>query len=118
MRLGVVCLIGLLLLALAPGWAQAAPAPWSVSKVMRMIDKTRVRVGERVLRIESESTLCSGSGRAVRRKGVRMWWRFDCTYTTFTRVGVDRDLDFGVRVTGARRFVITNARWVDATRAF
>jgi hypothetical protein len=45
-----------------------------------------------------------------------MWRRFVCTYTTFTRGGVDRDIDFRVRVRGATRYVVTDAHWVRATR--
>jgi hypothetical protein len=87
-----------------------------MAKVMRAIDDVRVRVGTRVIRIHSETTLCSGEGPSIRRRGIRMWSRFSCTYTTFTKGGVDRDLDFRVRVTGARRFVISDAHWVAASR--
>jgi hypothetical protein len=76
----------------------------------------RVRVGTRVVRIHSETTLCSGRGRPIRRQGVRMWSRFSCTYTTFTRQGIDRDLDFQVDVVSAKRFVIHDAHWITAAR--
>jgi hypothetical protein len=87
-----------------------------MAKVMRAIDDVRVRVGARVVRIHAETTLCSGEGASIRRAGIRRWSRFACTYTTFTKQGVDRDLDFRVRVTGLKRFVITDAHWVRATR--
>jgi hypothetical protein len=89
---------------------------WPMAKVMRSIDGARVRVGTRVVRIDTETTLCAGEGRSVRRRGIRRWSRFACTFTTFTRQGVDRDLDFQVRVVGRRRFVIYHARWVGASR--
>jgi hypothetical protein len=115
MRLGVGIVVSLLALAV-PATAQARVAYWSVAKVMRMIDNTRIAVKGHIVRIETESTLCSGEGRSIRSHGIRMWNRFECTYTTFTKRGVDRDLDFGLRATGARRFVIFDAHWVGATR--
>ena len=81
-----------------------------------MIDGTRTSVQGRSVRIESESTLCSGEGASIRRRGVRMWRRFACTFTTFTKRGVDRDIDFRLRVVSARRFVLYDAHWVGATR--
>ena len=115
MRLGVVLVVVVLAVA-APAGARALRWYWSISKVMRLIDDVRVRVGTRVVRIHRETTLCSGEGLSPRRAGIRRWSRFACTYTTFTKQGVDRDLDFRVRVTGMRRFVITDAHWVRATR--
>lgn len=38
-----------------------------------------------------------------------------CTYTTFTRSGIGPDVEFRVHALGARRFVVTRARWVGAT---
>jgi hypothetical protein len=45
-----------------------------------------------------------------------MWRRFVCTFTTFDRQGVDRDLDFRVRVTGTTRFVVLDPHWVGEGR--
>jgi hypothetical protein len=116
-RLGVVLvLIFLLLVFAAPAAGRALRWYWPTAKVMRVIDGVRVRVGTRVIRIHSETTLCSGEGPSVRRRGIRMWNRFSCTFTTFTRQGVDRDLDFDVRVKGSTRFVISDAHWVGTTR--
>jgi hypothetical protein len=109
-------LVALLLGAGAPGAASAATAYWTLAKAMRMVDGTPVRVGGRVVRIRSETTLCAGEGASIRRGGVRRWSRFACTFTTFTRQGLDRDLDFRIRVTGARRFTIVDAHWVQAPR--
>jgi hypothetical protein len=104
-------------LALAtPAASLALAAYWPLAKVMRSIDGVRVRVGHHVVRIDSETTLCSGEGRRIRRRGVRMWSRFACTFTTFTPSGVDRDLEFDVYVTGPRRYVIRNARWIGLSR--
>jgi hypothetical protein len=114
-RLGVV-LIVLLLAFAAPAAGRALRWYWPMAKVMRAIDDVRVRVGTRVVRIHSETTLCSGEGPSIRRRGTRRWSRFSCTYTTFTRQGVDRDLDFRVRVTGLKRFVISDAHWVGTSR--
>jgi hypothetical protein len=115
MRFGVVVLVLSLALA-APAAGRALRSYWPMAKLMRAIDDVRVRVGTRVVRIHSETTLCSGEGASIRRRGVRMWSRFSCTYTTFTKLGVDRDLDFHVRVIGTRRFAITDAHWVRTTR--
>ena len=114
-RLGVVLVVVVLAIA-APAGARTLRWYWPVSKVMRAIDDIRVRVGTRIVRIHKETTLCSGEGRSIRRQGIRRWSRFACTYTTFTKRGVDRDLDFRVRVLGATRFAITDAHWVAATR--
>jgi hypothetical protein len=89
---------------------------WPMAKVMRVLDGTRVHVGTKTVRIQRETTLCSGEGRSVRRNGVRGWSRFACTYTTFIRRGVDRDLEFRVLVRGRRRFRIVDARWVPTPR--
>lgn len=104
-------------------FALAAPAAgsalrwyWPVGKVMRVIDNARVRVGTRIVRIDSETTLCSGEGRSIRRSGVRRWTRFACTFTTFTKQGVDRDLEFRLYVTGRNRYAIRDAHWIRAAR--
>jgi len=114
-RLGVV-LIVLVLALTGPAGGRALVWYWPMAKLMRAIDDVRVRVGSRVLRIHSESTLCSGEGASIRRAGIRRWSRFSCTYSSFTKQGVDRDLDFRVRVTGAKRFVISDAHWVGTSR--
>jgi hypothetical protein len=114
-RFGVVLTILLLTLA-APAAGATLRWYWPMAKVMRLIDDTRIRVGTRAVRIHSETTLCSGERPSVRRQGIRRWSRFSCTFTTFTRQGLDRDLDFRVRVVGRRRFVITDAHWVRAAR--
>jgi hypothetical protein len=100
----------------APAAGRALRFYWPMSKVMRAIDDVRVRVGTRVVRIHKETTLCSGLAPSIRRAGIRRWSRFACTYTTFTKQGVDRDVDFRVRILGLRRFAITDAHWVTATR--
>jgi hypothetical protein len=89
---------------------------WSVPDVLLRIDGARVPVNGHVVRVRSESALCSGDGPSRRRRGVRLWQRFLCTYTTFTKAGVDRDLEFRVFVTGPRRFKIYNAHWIGVAR--
>ena len=81
--------------------ARQGPA-WPVDKAMRLIDRTE---------IDAETTLCSGLGAAVARRGTRSWRAFDCTFTTFSG-GIDRDLEFRVDVTGRRTYVVRNARWI------
>jgi hypothetical protein len=85
---------------------------WSISKVLRRVDGATVRVGLRKVRIDSESTLCSGYGSSIRRGRVGLWRHFNCTYTTFTRRGVDRDLEFRLHVRSATRFTLSDAHWV------
>ena len=111
MRTGVVLALVLLVFAAASA-AQAAVPYWSVMKVLRRIDGTRIHVGTRTVRIDSDTALCSGRGRSIRKDGVRRWRRFACTYTTFTKSGVDRDVEFRVRVLGTTRFAIYDAHWV------
>jgi hypothetical protein len=114
MRAGVV-LIALVLVAAAASTADAARTSvpfWSTDKVLRKLDGDRVRVGSRRVRIDSDTTLCSGRGTSIRRNGIRMWRRFLCTYTTFTKAGVDRDLEFRVRVLGRIRYAVWDAHWV------
>jgi hypothetical protein len=115
MRLGFVMALCLLVLA-SPAAAQVSARYWTVGKVMRMIDNVRISVHGRIVRIESESTLCSGEGPFIRRRGIRRWHRFACTFTTFTKLRVDRDLEFRVRVTSNTRFVVFDAHWVGTTR--
>jgi hypothetical protein len=114
-RTGVV-LVVLSLFAAAPAAEAAAGRYWSTAKVLRKLDGARVVVKERTVRIRSATTLCAGRGASIRRRGVRLWSRFVCTYTTFTKGGVDRDLDFRVRVRSATRFTIWDAHWVPMPR--
>lgn len=114
MRAGVV-LVALALVAAAASTADAAQSAvpfWTMDKVLRKLDGDWVRVGSRRVKIHSETTLCSGRGASVRRNGVRMWRRFLCTYTTFTKAGVDRDLEFRVRVLSRTRYALWDAHWV------
>jgi hypothetical protein len=114
MRAGVV-LIALVLLAAAASKAEATTGAvpfWSTDKVLRKLDGDLVRIGSRRVRIHSDTTLCSGRGTSIRRNGMRMWRRFLCTYTTFTKAGVDRDLEFRVRVLGRTRYAVWDAHWV------
>ena len=60
--------------------------------------------------------MCAGQGASVRLRGVRMWRRFACTYTTFTKAGVDRDIDFNVEIRTATHFVVSDAYWVHVSR--
>jgi hypothetical protein len=85
---------------------------WSVTKVLRRIDGARVDVGTRTVKIDSDTALCAGRGRSIVVKRIRRSRHFVCTYTTFTNAGVDRDLDFRVRVLGARRYKIYDPHWV------
>jgi hypothetical protein len=115
-RTGVV-LAGVVLFAVVAVGASAAATPyWAVGKVLRKLDGSAVHVGTRTVRVNSETTLCAGEGPSIRRRGVRMWRHFACTYTTFTRSGADRDVDFCVHVRGTSRFAVTDAHWVRGTR--
>jgi len=113
-RAGVVLVV--LLLAAAPAAAGGSASYWSIGKLLRRLDGARIPVGTRTMRVNSESTLCAGRGTSIRREGVRRWRRFVCTYTTFTKTGVDRDLDFRVVVRNRTRYTIHDAHWVQAPR--
>jgi hypothetical protein len=113
LRLAAVFVLSLLVLTAT---AAAGTWFWSIPKVLRLIDDTRVHVGSKTVRIHRETTLCAGSGASIRRDGVKRWRRFVCTFTTFTKRGLDRDLDFRVLVTGRRRFRLVDAHWVQAPR--
>jgi hypothetical protein len=95
-----------------PAAAHPGGAYWPFAKVMGAVDDARVRVGTRVLRIDADTTLCSGEGRPRLRRGVRTWTHFRCTFTTFTSRGPGRDVEFRVHALDARRIAITNARWI------
>ena len=112
-RRGVALVFGSLALA-APAGAHDVRFFWSVPKVMRATDDVRVRVGTTLVRIDEATTLCNGQGTSMRRKGIRVWRHFLCTYTT--RRGLGRDVEFRVHVLGLRRFVITDTHWVGASR--
>jgi hypothetical protein len=92
--------------------AQPVPGMWSVPTTLSRIDGALVQIGRWRGRIRAASPLCSGEGRGVSWSGTRHWRRFTCTWTVFDRRGgIDRDITFGVRVLGTRRFVIANARF-------
>ena len=116
MRAGVV-LVALCLLAATPSAAASAEGYWSSAKLLHKLDRARVVVGGRTVRIRSATTLCAGRGKSIRRRGIRLWSRFVCTYTTFTKGGVDRDLDFRVRIRSATRFTLWDVHWVRGPRA-
>ena len=109
-----VALVLTLLALAAPAGAHDVPFLWSVAKAMRTIDEVRLRVGDSVVRIEADTTLCAGRGASRRGGGVRQWRHFVCTYTIVSERGIGRDVDFRVHVLGVRRFAITDARWVGA----
>jgi hypothetical protein len=110
-RLGVVLIIVLLALA-TPAAAHTGGAFWPLAKVMRAIDDARIRVGTKVVRVDSDTTLCSGEGRARVRGGVRTWTHFRCTFSTFTARGPGPDVEFRLHALDARRFATTSARWI------
>jgi hypothetical protein len=110
-RVGVLLVLLSLLLA-APAAAHTRGAFWSVAKVMRAVDDARMRVGTKIVRVDSDTTLCSGEGRARVRRGVRTWTHFRCTFTTFTSRGPGPDVEFRVHALDARRIAITSARWI------
>ena len=105
-----------LLLFAAPAAAQASLPYWPMMKLMRRLDGARIHVGTQAVRVDKDTTLCAGRGPSIKRDGVRRWRRFICTYTTFTKQGVDRDLDFQVRVLGSRHFAVSDAHWVGGSR--
>ena len=115
MRVAAALLVALVVAA-TPAVAQTPARYWSLTKLLRRIDGARIHIGARTVRVVSASTLCTGRGPSIRRDGVRRWQRFICTYTTFTKAGVDRDLDFRVRVLGVKRYRIYDAHWVSASR--
>jgi hypothetical protein len=112
MRLGVVLMLAVLVLGARAAEGALTASYWSVARVMRAIDDAPVTIDGRKVRIDSKTTLCSGAGASRRDGGVRRWRRFRCTYTTFVKGFVDRDLDFDVRVLDARRFRIMDPAWV------
>jgi len=110
-RLGVVLILLSFVLA-APAAAHTHGAFWPTVKAMGAVDGARVPIGTKVVRVDVDTTLCSGEGPAIRRRGVRAWKHFRCTYTTFTSSGPGRDVEFRVHALDARRIAITNARWI------
>jgi hypothetical protein len=101
---------------MAPGAARTPTSYWSLAKVMRVVDGTQVHLRTGEVRIRAETTLCAGEGPSIRSRGIRRWHWFACTFTTFTPRGLDRDLDFRIRVLGLRRLAIVDPRWVGAAR--
>ena len=111
MRLGVVLILLSLVLS-APVAAHTGGAFWTLDKVTRIVNDKRIRVGTKLVRVNADTTLCSGDGRGWLRRGTRTWTHFHCTFTTFTVLGADRDVEFRVHALGALRMTITDARWV------
>ena len=104
--------VGLLLTA-ADATAGGSQAYWPLAKAMRRLDGMHIRVGNRDVRLDRDTLLCSGAGRGVRRNGVRTWARFECTYTWF--VGARTyDCEFRAVAVTQRRLSIREARWIDA----
>jgi hypothetical protein len=89
---------------------------WSLDRVHRQLDRTVIVVGSQRVRVHSATTLCAGAGRPIRRSGIRMWRRFTCRYTTFTKAGLGPDLDLLVYVRSATRFSVARANWVEGIR--
>jgi hypothetical protein len=110
MRAGVVLVAALMLAAATAG--ASSPPYWSVGKVLRRVDGVAIQVGSRKIRVDSETTLCAGYGTSVRRGRLRLWRHFTCTYTTFTKALVDKDLEFRLHVRSAARFSVTDAHWI------
>ena len=110
MRLGVCVLLSLLLAM--PGAAHTGGAYWPLTKVMRKVDGKRIPVGTRTVRIDADTTLCSGEGRRIVRRGMRTWTHFRCTFTTFTPRGVGPDVEFRAHALDANRMAFTDARWI------
>jgi hypothetical protein len=79
--------------------------------VLRRLDRRRLRVGERVVRIDRSTLTCVGAGPAKRVRGRRAWSRFRCVQPTFPPGSVvGADLVFTVELTGERSFAIRGAR--------
>jgi len=105
--------------AIACAFAAGAPAAnaqprswWTLKTVLSRIDGAKVIVGRWSGRVDADSTLCSGNGRALVRTRRRHWRHFTCTWTVFDRRGaVDRDVTFAVHVLAGRRFAITRGRF-------
>jgi hypothetical protein len=97
---------------MTPGMGLAHPGHWhwSLQQVMKRLDGKRVHVGGRVVRVDVDTVLCSGDGRAGRVRGTRVWKHFICTYSVLTTHGI-YDCEFRVHVLGDRKFVITDAHW-------
>jgi hypothetical protein len=96
--------------------ASAGGQYWSLDRVLQKLDRAVILVGSQRVRVHSATTLCAGTGRPVRRGGVRMWHRFRCTYTTFTKAGIDRDVEFLVYVQSRTRFSVASATWAQGIR--
>ena len=80
--------------------------------MLERIDGSKVIVGRWSGRVDTDSTLCSGNGRARMWSGRRHWRHFTCTWTVFDRRGgLDRDVTFAVHVVSRRRFEIARARF-------
>jgi hypothetical protein len=93
-----------------PVAAHSGPWCWTLAKAMRRVDGARVHAGIRTVRVDSETTLCSGEGRTIRRAGKRYWKHFLCTYTT--NGGLGRDIEFRIHILGKLRFLITDSHWI------
>ena len=107
-----VAVVLLSLVLPAPAAAHVGGAFWPSTKALVAVDGTRMRVGTRVVRVDADTTLCSGEGRSRLRRGVRTWTHFRCTFTTFTASGPGPDVEFRIHALTARRMVITNSRWI------
>jgi hypothetical protein len=79
--------------------------------VVRRLDRRRLRVGDRVVRIDRSTLTCVGVGPATRVGGRRAWSRFRCVQPTFPHGSVvGADVVFVVEITGERSLAIRGAR--------
>jgi hypothetical protein len=95
--------------------AHRGPWYWSERDVVKRIVGTVITVERKRVRI-SEPVTCLGQGRRVVRRGTDRWKHFSCIQSIlFPRGGgvAGADVLFRVHVVGARRFLITNARFAD-----
>jgi len=111
MRLRVALILSSLVLA-APAAGHVEGGAWPVEKAVRLADGKRLRVGTKTIRVDADTTLCSGEGRGARRRGVRVWTHFRCTFTTFRGVLPGPDVEFRLHALDMRRLALTNAVWV------
>ena len=91
--------------------AHAGTTTWPYTALMQRIDGARVRLPDRVIRVDRDLVICNGEGTPVIRAGVRRWKHFTCTQTLIQNGRVGRDATFRVHVVSPTRFLITDPRY-------
>ena len=84
---------------------------WSRPRLMRELERRRIRVQGHMIRLDAATITCGGEGRGRVRAGRRRWTHFRCVQPTFPRgTFAGPDAVFRVHASRGRRLVASDGR--------